>query len=103
MNMTIDEVRDIRFPIARSRGEGYRALEVDEFVDEVLARMEAGQDIESWARDVVFPVSTRPGEGYTSQEVDEFIDRLCAHTAPTNVVNLFGARQPSWPRVRMAR
>lgn len=36
MTLTLDEVREIRFPMARRPNEGYRANEVDEFVDRVL-------------------------------------------------------------------
>lgn len=37
MTLTLDEVRRIRFPMARRPGDGYRATEVDDFVDKVDA------------------------------------------------------------------
>lgn len=41
MTLTLDEVRRIRFPMARRPGEGYRAGEVDDFVDKVDATFAA--------------------------------------------------------------
>lgn len=35
MTLTLDEVSNIRFPMAKRPGEGYRATEVDNFVDKV--------------------------------------------------------------------
>lgn len=37
MTLTLDEVNRIRFPMARRPNEGYRAGEVDDFVDNVVA------------------------------------------------------------------
>ncbi|MGJ6981062.1 DivIVA domain-containing protein [Aestuariimicrobium soli] len=44
MTMTLDEVNQIRFPMARRPNEGYRAQEVDEFVDRVVATFQSLQD-----------------------------------------------------------
>lgn len=44
MTMTLDEVNQIRFPMARRPNEGYRAQEVDEFVDRVVATFQSMQD-----------------------------------------------------------
>ncbi|WP_022909747.1 DivIVA domain-containing protein [Aestuariimicrobium kwangyangense] len=41
MTMTLDEVNQIRFPMARRPNEGYRAQEVDEFVDRVVATFQS--------------------------------------------------------------
>ena len=37
MTLSLNEVRDIRFPMARRPNDGYRAGEVDDFVDKVYA------------------------------------------------------------------
>lgn len=39
MTLSLNEVRDVRFPMARRANEGYRAGEVDDFVDKVYATM----------------------------------------------------------------
>ncbi|ERF56149.1 DivIVA domain-containing protein, partial [Cutibacterium granulosum] len=44
MTLTLDEVRRIRFPMARRPGDGYRAAEVDDFVDRVDATFAAMTD-----------------------------------------------------------
>lgn len=41
MTLTLDEVNRIRFPMARRPNEGYRAGEVDDFVDNVVATFTA--------------------------------------------------------------
>ena len=35
MTLTLEDVKNVRFPIAKRQGEGYRATEVDDFVDAV--------------------------------------------------------------------
>lgn len=35
MTLTLEDVKNVRFPIAKRVGEGYRATEVDDFVDKV--------------------------------------------------------------------
>lgn len=37
MTLTLEDVKNVRFPIAKRQGEGYRATEVDDFVDAVDA------------------------------------------------------------------
>ncbi|MDO4411648.1 DivIVA domain-containing protein [Cutibacterium sp.] len=37
MTLTLEEVRKVRFPMVKRPGEGYRAIEVDDFVDKVEA------------------------------------------------------------------
>lgn len=37
MTLTLEDVKNVRFPIAKRVGEGYRATEVDDFVDRVDA------------------------------------------------------------------
>ncbi|MGK2309458.1 DivIVA domain-containing protein [Cutibacterium sp. V947] len=37
MTLTLEEVRMVRFPMVKRNGEGYRAIEVDDFVDKVEA------------------------------------------------------------------
>lgn len=37
MSLTLEDVKNVRFPIAKRVGEGYRAAEVDDFVDRVDA------------------------------------------------------------------
>lgn len=37
MTLTLEDVKNVRFPIAKRLGEGYRATEVDDFVDRVDA------------------------------------------------------------------
>lgn len=44
MTLTLDDVRRIRFPMARRPGDGYRAAEVDDFVDKVDATFAAMTD-----------------------------------------------------------
>ncbi|WP_203566883.1 DivIVA domain-containing protein [Aestuariimicrobium ganziense] len=44
MTLTLEEVKRIRFPMARRPNEGYRAGEVDDFCDNVLATFTAQTD-----------------------------------------------------------
>ncbi len=37
MSLTLDDLKNVRFPIAKKNGEGYRAIEVDAFLDQVDA------------------------------------------------------------------
>ena len=37
MTLTLEDVKNVRFRIAKRQGEGYVATEVDEFVDRVAA------------------------------------------------------------------
>lgn len=44
MTLTLEEVRRVRFPMVKRPGEGYRAIEVDDFVDKVEAAFMAMTD-----------------------------------------------------------
>ena len=40
MTLTLEEVRKVRFPMVKRPGEGYRAIEVDDFVDKVIPELQ---------------------------------------------------------------
>ena len=52
--ITLQEIESIAFPMARRAGEGYLAAEVDDFVDQLSARIRRGEDIMGLARSVRF-------------------------------------------------
>ncbi len=39
MSLTLEDLKNVRFPIAKKNGEGYRAIEVDAFLDQVEATL----------------------------------------------------------------
>ncbi|MEL4504120.1 DivIVA domain-containing protein [Luteococcus sp. H138] len=103
MTLTLEDVKNVRFPIAKRVGEGYRATEVDDFVDKVDVtfatlleeneRMKA--QIESFDGDAVADESDLAAENARLKaELDQ------ARTAPVAPVQ--GEEEPQQAPVALA-
>ena len=70
MTLTLEEVRKVRFPMVKRPGEGYRAIEVDDFVDKVEAAfMTLTDENERLKAQVEALKSGEPGEQKPDQDL----------------------------------
>ena len=70
MTLTLEEVRKVRFPMVKRPGEGYRAIEVDDFVDKVEAAfMTLTDENERLKAQVEALRSGEPGEQRPDQDL----------------------------------
>lgn len=72
--LTPEYVMNVTFEVTHFR-EGYDQIEVDDFLDRVIARMEKGQAISDLLDAVDFE-PTRFREGYEQEEVDDLLAQL---------------------------
>lgn len=80
--VSVDDIRNKTFQTVRFR-EGYDVDEVDDFLDEVIDRMKAGNPMTAAELAARTFQTVRFKEGYDVAEVDGFLDEL-AHGVTTD-------------------
>lgn len=80
--VSVDDIRNKTFQTVRFR-EGYDVDEVDDFLDEVIARLKAGNPMTATELAARTFQTVRFKEGYDVAEVDGFLDEL-AHGVTTD-------------------
>ena len=80
MTLSLSEVRAIRFPIARRGTDGYRAGEVDDFVDKVditfTSILEENDRLKAQLEALKNDSATAAGESQADEELRSEVDRL---------------------------
>lgn len=77
---SLDAVREVTFSRNRRGLDGYETGEVDDFIQQVAARMVRGEDLGPLVHHARFQI-VRSG-GYDAGQVDDFLDRLVASSPP---------------------